>query len=152
MPEIVNADLFHSGFFENDRRIIDIFYLINYNIFNKGADSQCTPSRRQNKTYKDSALVYQTGALFFVSKNRNNKGYDCTKHNYKREQVRVCNHITSSFQCVRQLVQHLIGSLGKYIIVNVRFRSFLSRLHCTILCNGYSASPNSGKISFTGVL
>lgn len=53
---------------------------------------------------RNSALVYQTGALFFVSKNRNNKGYDCTKHNYKREQVRVCNHITSSFQCVRQLV------------------------------------------------
>ena len=37
-----------------------------------------------------------------MSKNRNNKGYDCTKHNYKLEQIGICNQLAD--QGVRELI------------------------------------------------
>lgn len=53
------------------------------------------PDRRQNKCYKNKRLTLpEQGRLFFIVEYRNNKGDNRTKHNYKREQVIVCNHST----------------------------------------------------------
>ena len=60
---------------------------------------------------KNSALVYQTGALFFVFKKCYNKGYNSTKHNYKREQIRVCNH---QHQPLTKEQEEILEKYGSY--------------------------------------
>ena len=62
-----------------------------YNTLNKGAVDQCTPGRRQNVA-KIVPYFTRAGALFFVSENRYNKGYNSTEHDYECEQIRICNH------------------------------------------------------------
>lgn len=63
-----------------------------YNVLNKGTVGQCTPDRRENKFYKNSALLYQSRGAIFVLNYRYDKGNYSTKHDDKRKQVTVCNH------------------------------------------------------------
>ena len=75
-------------------------------MLNKRAVGQLLPDRRHVKAIQKVAPYFtRAGALFFVSENRYNKGYNGTKHDNKREQVRICNHSTNLlFSCVRRLV------------------------------------------------
>lgn len=63
---------------------IDTFIEIDYNILNKGAESQRTPGTRQNMYYKIAPYFTRVGALFFVSV-IGYKGNNSTEHNDKGE-------------------------------------------------------------------
>ena len=79
----------------NVQFLVDFIGLVDYNILNKGAVSQMKPDRRQNKCYKNKRLTLpEQGRLFSIVEYHDNKGDNRTKHNYKREQVVVCNHST----------------------------------------------------------
>ena len=62
-----------------------------YNMINKRAVGQRTPDRRKVSVQKAAPFFTRAGALLFAF-NVDNKSYYCAKHNYKCEQVTVCNH------------------------------------------------------------
>ena len=50
--------------------------------------------------YKSSAYLARMGALLFVYEIQHKRNHS-TNHNYKCEQIRICNHGTNSFHHVR---------------------------------------------------
>lgn len=71
----------------DEKKIFDIFASVDYNILNKGAESQRTPGARQSFMYRKIAPYFtRVGALFFAFV-IGYKGNNCTQHNDKCEYI-----------------------------------------------------------------
>ena len=71
--------------------VLDGYLCLEYNMLNKRAVCQRTPDRRKVSVQKVAPYITRAGELLFAFY-VDNKSYYCAKHNYKCEQVTVCNH------------------------------------------------------------